>query len=55
MTGEKYQWWLDQNKDGTTKWKTMIHNGVLFPPPYIPLPKGVKMKYDGMFLSISIS
>lgn len=25
----------------------MEHNGVLFPPPYEPLPKNVKMKYDG--------
>lgn len=43
----KYQWWEDAENDGSTKWKTLVHNGVLFPPAYIPLPKGVKMRYDG--------
>lgn len=31
--------------DGSSKWVTLEHNGVLFPPPYEP--HGVKMKYDG--------
>lgn len=44
---EKYKWWEEHGGDGSTKWSTLIHNGVLFPPAYIPLPKGVKMKYDG--------
>ncbi|KAF9529345.1 DNA topoisomerase I [Crepidotus variabilis] len=30
-----------------SKWLTLEHNGVLFPPPYEPLPDDVKMKYDG--------
>lgn len=45
---EEYQWWETmQENDGTQKWTTLEHNGVLFPPPYEPLPKNVKMKYDG--------
>ena len=46
---DEYRWWEDPTKgDGTTKWTTLSHNGVLFPPPYEPLPKNVKMKYDGI-------
>ncbi|KAJ7522510.1 hypothetical protein O6H91_18G015200 [Diphasiastrum complanatum] len=30
---------------GGTKWTTLEHNGVIFPPPYTP--HGVKMLYDG--------
>lgn len=46
---EVYKWWEteDPNGDGTEKWKTLEHNGVIFPPPYEPLPKNVKMKYNG--------
>jgi DNA topoisomerase-1 len=46
---EEYRWWDDPTKsDGTIKWKTLEHNGVVFPPPYEPLPKNVKLKYDGI-------
>ncbi|KAL1970520.1 hypothetical protein VTN77DRAFT_4164 [Rasamsonia byssochlamydoides] len=46
---EEYRWWEDPTKrDGTIKWTTLEHNGVLFPPPYEPLPQHVKMKYDGI-------
>ncbi|RDW70842.1 DNA topoisomerase 1 [Aspergillus mulundensis] len=46
---EEYRWWEDPTKgDGTIKWTTLEHNGVVFPPPYEPLPKNVKMKYDGI-------
>ncbi|PON81508.1 DNA topoisomerase I [Trema orientale] len=31
--------------DGQKKWTTLIHNGVIFPPPY--QPHGVKMLYNG--------
>ena len=42
-------WWEDPSKgDGTKKWDTLQHSGVVFPPPYKPLPKTVKMKYDGV-------
>lgn len=46
---EEYRWWEDPSKgDGTIKWKTLEHSGVVFPPPYEPLPKGVVLKYDGV-------
>ncbi|RMZ88430.1 hypothetical protein DV736_g4351, partial [Chaetothyriales sp. CBS 134916] len=46
---EAVRWWEDPTKgDGTNKWETLQHNGVLFPPPYEPLPKNVKMKYNGV-------
>lgn len=45
---EEERWWENPQKgDGTKKWETLEHNGVVFPPPYEPLPKSVKMKYDG--------
>lgn len=44
---EEYRWWEATQNDGSVKWTTLEHNGVLFPPPYEPLPKYVKMKYDG--------
>ncbi|KAI0645818.1 hypothetical protein C8Q79DRAFT_1001319 [Trametes meyenii] len=45
---ESYRWWEQQNadRDGSVKWSTLEHNGVYFPPPYEPLPKHVKMKYN---------
>ena len=45
---EQYRWWENLgNGDGTIKWTTLEHAGVVFPPPYEPLPKNVKMRYDG--------
>ena len=50
---EEYHWWEDPNKgDGTTKWTTLEHNGVVFPPAYEPLPKHVKMRYDDIPLTL---
>ena len=43
----QYRWWEQQENDGSVKWTAFVHNGVLFPPPYVPLPKTIKMKYDG--------
>ncbi|KXT08883.1 hypothetical protein AC579_4678 [Pseudocercospora musae] len=52
---EEYRWWEDPQKgDGTTKWTTLEHNGVVFPPEYEPLPKNVKMNYDGVPVSMHI-
>lgn len=52
---EEYHWWEDPTKgDGTTGWKTLEHNGVIFPPPYEPLPKNVKMLYDGTPVSMAL-
>ena len=46
---EEYHWWeAPDHGDGSIKWTTLEHNGVVFPPPYEPLPKNVKMKYDGV-------
>ncbi|KAL8988914.1 MAG: hypothetical protein Q9177_002077 [Variospora cf. flavescens] len=50
---EAYRWWEDPTKgDGTTKWNTLEHAGVVFPPPYEPLPKNVKMRYNGKPVSL---
>ncbi|WVR00294.1 hypothetical protein IAU59_007437 [Kwoniella sp. CBS 9459] len=50
---DSYKWWeQDANGDGSVKWTTLEHNAVLFPPPYVPLPKNVKMKYDGVALTL---
>ncbi|PNS20401.1 hypothetical protein CAC42_5851 [Sphaceloma murrayae] len=50
---EQYKWWEDPTKgDGTRKWETLEHNGVVFPPPYEPLPKNVKLKYNGVPVSL---
>lgn len=52
---EEYNWWDDPTKgDGTTKWTTLEHAGVVFPPPYEPLPKHVQMRYDGKPVSMAI-
>ena len=52
---EEYRWWEDPSKgDGTTKWNTLEHAGVVFPPPYEPLPKKVRMKYDGVPVSMHV-
>ena len=45
---EEYRWWEDPTKgDGSKKWTSLEHAGVVFPPPYQPLPKNVQMRYDG--------
>lgn len=50
---DEYRWWEDTAKgDGTKKWDTLEHNGVIFPPEYEPLPKHVKLVYDGVPVSL---
>ncbi|KAF8633333.1 hypothetical protein AX17_004505 [Amanita inopinata Kibby_2008] len=51
---EVFRWWDggNPNGDGTVKWQTLEHNGVIFPPPYEPLPAHVKMKYNGKELNL---
>ncbi|KAH9908905.1 hypothetical protein F4778DRAFT_714550 [Xylariomycetidae sp. FL2044] len=45
---EEYAWWdAPKKEDNSTKWETLEHNGVLFPPEYETLPKNVKLVYDG--------
>lgn len=36
---------LPSSGDGQKKWTTLVHNGVIFPPPY--QPHGVKILYKG--------
>lgn len=45
---EEYKWWEQKEHDGSVKWTTLEHAGVLFPPAYEPLPDNVKMLYDGV-------
>lgn len=50
---EEYKWWEDPTKgDDSIKWTTLEHNGVVFPPDYVPLPKNVKLHYDGIPVSL---
>ncbi|TWU76841.1 DNA topoisomerase 1 [Metarhizium rileyi] len=45
---EGYEWWnAPKPEDDSIKWQTLEHNGVLFAPEYEPLPKNVKLLYDG--------
>ncbi|KAI9437647.1 DNA topoisomerase I [Lactarius indigo] len=58
-TEEIFKWWEqdpDQTvvSDGTQKWTTLEHNGVIFPPPYQPLPSHVKMKYNGKSVNLPL-
>jgi DNA topoisomerase-1 len=46
---EEYRWWdAPKKEDDTIKWTTLEHNGVIFPPEYEPLPKNVKLRYNGV-------
>ncbi|KAI3397856.1 hypothetical protein diail_10257 [Diaporthe ilicicola] len=50
---EVHEWWNEPKpEDDSVKWNTLEHNGVLFPPPYEPLPKKVKLLYDGTPLEL---
>ncbi|KAF1817598.1 topoisomerase I [Eremomyces bilateralis CBS 781.70] len=45
---EEFKWWEQPVQgDGTKKWTTLEHNGVVFPPPYQPLPKSARLIYAG--------
>lgn len=41
------KWWESIEKKEGAKWKTMQHNGVLFPPAYEPLPSKIQILYKG--------
>lgn len=52
---EEYEWWnAPKPEDDSIKWQTLEHNGVLFAPAYEPLPKHVKLKYDGKDVSLPL-
>lgn len=45
---EDYKWWEDEKfGSGEERWQLLEHNGVIFPPPYEPLPSYVKLYYNG--------
>lgn len=46
------KWWEKMEEKKGSKWDTLKHNGVLFPPPYQPLPSNVKILYKGQPLSL---
>ena len=48
---EVFKWWENTSWDNSVKWKTLEHNGVYFPPEYVP--HGVKMLYDGQPITLS--
>ncbi|KAI0047749.1 hypothetical protein FA95DRAFT_1492111 [Auriscalpium vulgare] len=55
-----YRWWEQDAEqtvvnDGIQKWTTLEHDGVIFPPPYQPLPPHVKMKYNGKSVHVDLS
>lgn len=47
-----FRWWevQDAQGDGSQRWQTLEHSGVLFPPAYEPLPRNVKLRYNGTSL-----
>ncbi|KAK7744143.1 DNA topoisomerase 1 [Cytospora paraplurivora] len=48
-----HEWWNEPKpEDDSVKWNTLEHNGVIFPPPYEPLPKNVKLLYGGTPLTL---
>jgi DNA topoisomerase-1 len=52
---EVYRWWdAPKKEDDSIKWETLQHNGVVFPPEYEPLPKNVKLLYDGIPVTLSV-
>ena len=52
---EEYKWWQDENlvvaKKGERRWETLEHNGVLFPPAYVP--HGIPIKYSGAIFTMT--
>ncbi|KAK0657348.1 hypothetical protein B0T16DRAFT_401511 [Cercophora newfieldiana] len=52
---EEFRWWdAPKKEDDSIKWTTLEHNGVIFPPPYEPLPKDVKLYYDGKPVALHV-
>ena len=52
---DQYEWWNGPMQgDGTSKWNDLEHNGVVFPPPFQPLPKNVKLKYNGVPVNLPL-
>lgn len=51
-----HRWWeeLEAKEDDSIKWETLEHSGVLFPPPYEPLPPSVHLVYDGVPVALPL-
>ena len=46
---EQAKWWAGpMTSDGTNKWTTLEHNGVIMAPEYEPLPDTARLRYDGV-------
>ncbi|XP_073987468.1 DNA topoisomerase 1 isoform X3 [Rhodnius prolixus] len=50
---EVWRWWEEEKKDDGVKWNYLEHKGPVFAPPYEPLPKDVKLLYDGKEIHLS--
>nr|UWK20493.1 topoisomerase [Trichoderma aurantioeffusum] len=51
---DEFEWWnAPKREDDSIKWQNLEHNGVLFAPEYEPLPKHIKMYYDGQPVTLS--
>lgn len=48
-----WKWWEEESPGEGIKWKTLEHNGPVFPPDYEPLPKKVRFYYDGKHFELS--
>ncbi|KAF7288699.1 TOPEUc domain-containing protein [Mycena chlorophos] len=46
MSHSSTPWWEEQQAPPQAQWRSLQHHGVLFPPPYEPLPANVKLKYN---------
>lgn len=52
---DTFKWWESPDDlNGEIKWETLEHSGVMFPPEYEPLPKNVKLYYDGKAVALPI-
>ena len=52
---EEHRWWdAPKKEDDSIKWTTLEHNGVIFAPAYEPLPKNVRLLYDGKPLTLHV-
>ncbi|OMJ26707.1 DNA topoisomerase 1 [Smittium culicis] len=45
ISEDEYKWWMSHNHDDSIKWNTLEHQGVLFPPDYVP--HGKPILYEG--------
>jgi len=48
-----WKWWLEDKLPQGIKWRSLTHTGPAFPDPYVPIPKHVKLSYDGTPITLS--